>query len=378
MSVLPAHAGMVPAPVPRTADRPGAPRARGDGPYPLDITTLRELCSPRTRGWSPGLLQRPHKVTVLPAHAGMVPGRAWYVSAGRCAPRARGDGPRYLEGAECGASCSPRTRGWSLRLFADSVTESVLPAHAGMVPGSTRGWKRRRCAPRARGDGPRGRLTTTYQGHVLPAHAGMVPVPGSGPSMRGRAPRARGDGPQPGRFKALFLVCSPRTRGWSTHTQCSPRTRGWSCVCVLPAHAGMVPGRRALHGLRGVALLRPGAPRARGDGPGERNREWRSLLVLPAHAGMVPTLSLMGGGSVSAPRARGDGPGDASVAALGIRCSPRTRGWSRRACPGCRSPRVLPAHAGMVPRSTAWTRTRGGAPRARGDGPREGVPCAAP
>ena len=50
-----------------------APRARGDGPADPTSSTLDRRCSPRTRGWSRGMAVERVRLTVLPAHAGMVP-----------------------------------------------------------------------------------------------------------------------------------------------------------------------------------------------------------------------------------------------------------------------------------------------------------------
>ena len=254
--VLPAHAGMVP-PIPlQQGHYVRAPRARGDGPLDHVLLQLPVECSPRTRGWSrPGAAGRVVLV-VLPAHAGMVPGR-WRTPAGlHRAPRARGDGPWVIKRPGPGSGCSPRTRGWSHRVPPGSFLTLVLPAHAGMVPTAPICAMPRSSAPRARGDGPprrsssdrgttcsprtRGWSPGTELPHltwlVLPAHAGMVPAD---PVQRARiqgAPRARGDGPHVQPLTHVTAECSPRTRGWSRRLR---RSRSGSIV--LPAHAGMVP-----------------------------------------------------------------------------------------------------------------------------------------
>ncbi len=255
------------------------------------------------------------------------------------APRARGDGPAPAVAAATAIPCSPRTRGWSRAEGGDSGADHVLPAHAGMVPAGARPPRPAAGAPRARGDGP---------------------------------PGARPDGEPRG--------CSPRTRGWS-----QPGQRGVVVVAVLPAHAGMVPqGDRPRRTLRG-------APRARGDGPphgragpapgrcSPRTRGWSRWLtgrashsaVLPAHAGMVLTVPSDDFTVSGAPRARGDGPALTRAFTHVQGCSPRTRGWSRRAR---RVPARTgaPAHAGMVPGVIRPAGAGGGAPRARGDGPTAG------
>src|SRR3569833_2751115 len=206
----------------------------------------------------------------------MVPARSADPARGPGAPRARGDGPIDIRTSRCGATCSPRTRGWS-RVFDDRQTaKRVLPAHAGMVPLAFLGMGGLVRAPRARGDGPAAR--TAYRSArrcsprtrgwsragrrvecgevVLPAHAGMVPAARPGPSPAPRAPRARGDGPSTPNHGAARRGCSPRTRGWSP-----TRFRPAASPRVLPAHAGM--------GLFASATFFPDfrAPRVRVYGP---------------------------------------------------------------------------------------------------------------
>ena len=294
--VLPAHAGMVPhrQTLPLQAD--GAPRARGDGPDALALERLAVMCSPRTRGWSRKGVRNTRTALVLPAHAGMVPLPGSGPGQRRGAPRARGDGPRPRPGMTEREMCSPRTRGWSPRPPRPLLPGGVLPAHAGMVPWRGRPPALAASAPRARGDGPgpagsglgSGQCSPRTRGWslqmsdsanaawVLPAHAGMVPGRRARSPGRRCAPRARGDGPHGSSLKDAVVRCSPRTRGCartrpcrlarsaprargdgrterSRCRGCSPRTRGWSRVGVvvrqgapvLPAHAGMVPSRRS-------------------------------------------------------------------------------------------------------------------------------------
>ncbi len=337
--VLPAHAGMVPATRSQTAKTPRAPRARGDGPYGLESLAPKILCSPRTRGWSHFQAGGDAVGEVLPAHAGMVPSARCWRSRGRCAPRARGDGPRRSCGWVLQHPCSPRTRGWSLVPGAAVQLAAVLPAHAGMVPG--------------------GRLD--------------LPAPCS-------APRARGDGPLQGQDVRPTLMCSPRTRGWSREPPCYGEDGS-----VLPAHAGMVPAPRS------PPEDAMGAPRARGDGPvavlhaeahglcSPRTRGWSPgdlfaddrVFVLPAHAGMVPAPRSPPEDAMGAPRARGDGPSTYWLEGFLQLCSPRTRGWSHLRVDGVAALVVLPVHAGMVPVRRSWSLTTLCAPRARGDGPEQ-------
>ena len=91
--------------------------------------------------------------------------------------------------------------------------------------------------------------------------------------------------------------------------------------------------------------------------------------LLPAHAGMDPRISVVTPRFPSAPRARGDGPHIPNAVAKIIHCSPRTRGWTRLAFQRAHVQPLLPAHAGMDPPAPRRTVSAEAAPRARGDGP---------
>ncbi len=93
--MVPAHAGVVPV-VPACHPVPaGGPRARGGGPSVVKPLINKISWSPRTRGWSWALIEADFQQTVVPAHAGVVP--------------LREAGVNVLLG------WSPRTRGWSRR-----------------------------------------------------------------------------------------------------------------------------------------------------------------------------------------------------------------------------------------------------------------------
>ncbi len=130
------------------------------------------------------------------------------------------------------------------------------------------------------------------------------------------------------------------------------------------------------------------APRARGDGPclvptqsgpafcSPRPRGWSrtpqrwpdEVALLPAPAGMVPGQGSSWRSASPAPRARGDGPSDGVHSEDTTSCSPRPRVWSRReeGVPLCAP--LLPASAGMVRRPRRPSRA-GTTARVRGDGP---------
>ena len=121
-----------------------------------------------------------------------------------------------------------------------------------------------------------------------------------------------------------------------------------------------------------------GAPRVCGGGPGalrpSRRRqscsprmrgwsrripgEWEAEWVLPAYAGVVLSFSCGPKRGRRAPRVCGGGPRLASGWPEGELCSPRMRGWSRNGEFEEAGGKVLPAYAGVVPRTpTSRART---------------------
>ena len=233
--VLPARAGMVPHRDTGPPRGTRAPRASGDGPSMSPVERIGRLCSPRERGWSHRRHRPGRSSQVLPARAGMVPGAVARGAVCRGAPRASGDGPFAATSANFCVACSPRERGWSPGRRLPAPEEAVLPARAGMVPVPRPNHQPAGSTPRASGDGPIVRITSTNRsvcsprergwsqgqepaglvGAVLPARAGMVPRPASRPGPRLRAPRASGDGPPSSLTTGSTASCSPRERGWS-------------------------------------------------------------------------------------------------------------------------------------------------------------------
>ncbi len=132
--LLPARAGMVPPSGRFSARSMTAPRTRGDGPEYRDAVAKNDLCSPHARGWSHP--RRPRRLTsaLLPARAGMVPAPRRGCRSVHAAPRACGDGPESASPAGAVPDCSPRMRGWPRRFLQQELTEGLLPARTGMAP----------------------------------------------------------------------------------------------------------------------------------------------------------------------------------------------------------------------------------------------------
>ncbi len=254
------------------------PRACGGGPILTAVAWCMAMWSPRMRGWSQGDQQAPVGGEVVPAHAGVVPPRRARPARSAGGPRACGGGPTPTERALSRRRWSPRMRGWSHRRQADVLEHGVVPAHAGVVPGQVADDRDHADGPRTCGGGPAGTVAGTamygWSPHmrgwslwesvvvevdvVVPAHAGVVPGsarPGC-PSRRGL--RTCGGGPRAVRSARLVTVRSPHMRGWPPRPdRQGPPGR------VVPAHAGVAP-RPDGPGTRGG-----GGPRACGGGPAE-------------------------------------------------------------------------------------------------------------
>ncbi|SER89658.1 hypothetical protein SAMN05421870_105177 [Streptomyces qinglanensis] len=254
-SVDPAPAGMFPLCQVQRCGPAGRPRARGDVPPPLAGRRTPSTSTPRPRGCSRDFPQLTPTYHVDPAPAGMFP-RLPPRSAHRPGrPRARGDVPHRLCGPMMLALSTPRPRGCSVAAVSGEGALRVDPAPAGMFPATGCCGASCRRRPRARGDVPWARVmpalcsvsTPRPRGcsrlvgvvpdlfPVDPAPAGMFrPTSPSTPAPP-RRPRARGDAPS---------ECGSRLR------QCAstPRPRGCSVlsgpvrvpVVVDPAPAGML------------------------------------------------------------------------------------------------------------------------------------------
>ena len=274
--VVPAHAGVFrPARFRPTRWR-SRPRARGGVPSWRSWRCIRRMSSPRTRGCSRVGVGQLQPDSVVPAHAGVFHSTASADGPRPGRPRARGGVPPHQTVTpECSQS-SPRTRGCSRYPDVGLVRDGVVPAHAGVFPGRARptpSWSRR---PRARGGVPRAPTTRSelsrssprtrgcsgadqrliLRAVVVPAHAGVFRTwtPNDWPASR--RPRARGGVPRRAGMWSTRIPSSPRTRGCFHHRTVPHRVQP-----VVPAHAGVFLGQAP-------RARRPdGRPRARGGVP---------------------------------------------------------------------------------------------------------------
>ena len=151
---FPAPAGMDPKRARRSRSCIRLPRARGDGPARVPPDIFVGAASPRPRGWTREHVVGRLDHAGFPAPAGMDPGEAWPTTTGDGLPRARGDGPVPLQAGVRVFAASPRPRGWTLGLHQLLRRQPGFPAPAGMDRLSDPDRSVKRWLPRARGDGP--------------------------------------------------------------------------------------------------------------------------------------------------------------------------------------------------------------------------------
>ncbi len=293
----PALAGMDPRRRRRRHARARLPRARGDGPARTSSGLAFAMAPPRSRGWTqrgavlrallawlprargdgPTRRRASSRDAGSPALAGMdpvplLPG----LDSAAAPPRSRG-WTRCGVALEPARRAPPRSRGWTRRRSRRPAVVAGSPALAGMDPRVAPHVDALLRLPRARGDGPAARASSTPMYVGSPALAGMDPATAVASAAPSGLPRARGDGPR--RRPASRAVCwaPPRSRGWTPGWHdCELRARG------SPALAGMDPHWRS----RRSCWHR--LPRARGDGPYEGGPYEGDLLGSPALAGMDP------------------------------------------------------------------------------------------
>ena len=377
--VVPAHAGVfrrlsIP---PSTVTR--RPRARGGVPYCAVYGWSAVVSSPRTRGCSSTPSAASVAEYVVPAHAGVFRAPAAIRRCRSRRPRARGGVPRSGEIRALRRMSSPRTRGCSPMSIEELRAKVVVPAHAGVFRLAQRRGGPHRRRPRARGgvppnvtsrphpsqSSPRTRGCSPFDagglggGAVVPAHAGVFRPSARPPSTCTSRPRARGGVPSSPSTANPPSGSSPRTRGCSAGGQGRRHRRD-----VVPAHAGVFRSRPGTCSRsRRRPRARGGVPKGGGSGRCTKRSSPRTrgcsvsrlgttslLAVVPAHAGVFPRTATRARLTVCRPRARGGVPYTRTTTLTISASSPRTRGCSGRPQGRPDAAGVVPAHAGVFPR----------------------------
>ncbi len=276
--VVPARAGVIRCMWTDCPFRPRRPRASGGHPSPYRLGAGPLLSSPRERGSSVVLRRRVRSAVVVPARAGVIPrSRGTWPPRWR-RPRASGGHPSNVFFQARLTRSSPRERGSSYPAARRGGPRGVVPARAGVIPGRSPTLRPQRRRPRASGGHPtqadiyaeaiessprergssRDHAAESADRDVVPARAGVIRWRLTTPLSSGSRPRASGGHPP---MVALLDGCelsSPRERGSSGRDPGrAPEEH------VVPARAGVI--RLAPH-WQGSLLRRP---RASGGHPPE-------------------------------------------------------------------------------------------------------------
>ncbi len=273
--------------------------------------------SPRERGSSFQAAQPGLHGAVVPARAGVIRSRRDSRPPTARRPRASGGHPRHDYSSTMDARSSPRERGSSQPLLRDQRCHSVVPARAGVIPGRVLRPRVAHGRPRASGGHPsqewvvgaviesspreRGSSPTTTADdvlrHVVPARAGVILQVGRRVGLVLGRPRASGGHPEEIIELAGAIRSSPRERGSSGH-----RGQGRGRRQVVPARAGVIrirwtpdlycpcrPRASGGHPIRSIVAWSrsSSSPRERGSSD-QVDRRLVQVLVVPARAGVIP------------------------------------------------------------------------------------------
>ena len=331
--------------------------------------------SPRERGCSlrpDGLGRGEH---VVPARAGLFPVIGGEAETLERRPRASGAVPVLLPWGDWGEEVVPARAGLFPRANSRGQWSPSRPRASGAVPNiATMDSSNPESSPRERG------CSVVVRAHafthrVVPARAGLFRTSRSHGLLWTGRPRASGAVPRSAAMNVSSSSSSPRERG------CSPvPVRGSSVVGVVPARAGLFPSPPR------TSPASPRRPRASGavpqlfacsksrvlSSPRERGCSPRPaqhalvVPVVPARAGLFPALRFLASPRWGRPRASGAVPRPLGLVPRWPVSSPRERGCSGVAAVRAIPDDVVPARAGLFPRSSDGRVVRNGRPRASG------------
>ncbi len=234
---------------------------------------------------------------------------------------------------------------------------------------------RRGSSPLTRGAREPGVLITISQ-RIIPAHAGSTPPTALGGDRTPDHPRSRGEHRIDRGSIGSPFGSSPLTRGAQTIASVD-----WEARRIIPAHAGSTNARLA------PSVPATDHPRSRGEHPTRRLRspsnpgsspltrgarrcrihQGPRRRIIPAHAGSTPTPLAWRLRVPDHPRSRGEHSPVLRSIVQRDGSSPLTRGALASAWVANQTCRIIPAHAGSTIRSFGQRQTITDHPRSRGE-----------
>ena len=177
---------------------------------------------------------------------------------------------------------------------------------------------------------------------LIPAHAGKTPRPITECGLQRAHPRSRGENTIGRKRIQISTGSSPLTRGKPDEAKA---WEGWGGL--IPAHVGKTEK------VTGECYPYPGSsPLTRGKPP-SIPRPRSSPGLIPAHAGKTSSTHPWSSPHRAHPRSRGENVSADVLIARHSGSSPLTRGKRRSILSRRSSGRLIPAHAGKTPMSSA-------------------------
>ena len=259
--IIPAHAGLTPAPLASQHLSRDHPRACGAHPSAGHGAISRWGSSPRMRGSRGARFFNFLDIGIIPAHAGLTSLRALQAILERDHPRACGAHSSSSTAAGLSLGSSPRMRGSPAQPEERHEGLRIIPAHAGLTDVQSKLAVRYRDHPRACG------------AHVR-VTAVNKPTSGSSPHMRGSHTGYDGI--------VLHVGIIPAHAGL---------TRSWALLCIFDWDHPRACGAHIVF-LSRLSTSAGSSPRMRGS-HFEIHDVLMAIGIIPAHAGLTPLCHLL-------------------------------------------------------------------------------------
>ena len=214
---------------------PAHPRSRGENVIAGFVAIHTPGSSPLTRGKPTSAKPASLSQRLIPAHAGKTHDDSAARNSGRAHPRSRGENSRIACASSTVSGSSPLTRGKPCSGMPLGVGSGLIPAHAGKTPGHYSPSFTSGAHPRSRGEN-----------RIAPP-VGIEPT-GSSPLTRGKLGALSG----PVRGRRLIPAHAGKTRcdrWYQDKEEAHPRSRGEnpSTATERHSHSGSSPLTRGKH-----------------------------------------------------------------------------------------------------------------------------------
>ena len=174
LGLIPAHAGKTRNAGGLEVPRGAHPRSRGENFARVPVGKTCAGSSPLTRGKPLPCTRNTRTARLIPAHAGKtnssrITGHMWAAH-----PRSRGENYAIADLFSRKQGSSPLTRGKRNSFMYTSMSERLIPAHAGKTGGCEVGEEERKAHPRSRGENPRTLLASKHAAGSSPLTRGKL------------------------------------------------------------------------------------------------------------------------------------------------------------------------------------------------------------